>query len=79
MSDQLVADNAQHSKQTCMPPPDKPTISASKQLQTYALDRAATGTGLTLVLRNLLMILYRYLFPIQNKIRFLRSSYLISF
>ena len=35
-----------HNRQTSMPPMGfEPTISAGEQLQTYALDRAATGTG----------------------------------
>ena len=36
-----------HNRQTSMPPVGfEPTISASEQPQNYALDRAATGTGL---------------------------------
>ena len=35
-----------HNRQTSMPPEGfKPTISAGERPQTYALDRAATGTG----------------------------------
>jgi hypothetical protein len=35
-----------HNRQTSMPPLGfKPTISAGKRPQTYALDRVATGTG----------------------------------
>ena len=35
-----------HNRQTTMPPVGfEPTISAGKWPQTYALDRAATGTG----------------------------------
>ena len=35
-----------HNRQTSMPPVGfEPTISAGERLQTYALDRAATGTG----------------------------------
>ena len=35
-----------HNRQTSMPPVGfEPTISAGKRPQTYALDRAATGTG----------------------------------
>ena len=35
-----------HNRQTSMPPVGfKPTISAGERPQTYALDRAATGTG----------------------------------
>jgi len=35
-----------HNRQTSMPPVGfEPTISAGEQLQTYTLDRAATGTG----------------------------------
>ena len=35
-----------HNRQTSMPPVGfEPTISADERLQTYALDRAATGTG----------------------------------
>ena len=37
-----------HNRQTSMPPVGfEPTISAGERPQTYALDRAATGTGLT--------------------------------
>jgi hypothetical protein len=36
-----------HNRQTSMPPADfEPAISAGKRLQTYALDRSATGIGL---------------------------------
>ena len=39
-------DNTQHDRQTSMPPEGfEPTIPASERQQTYALDRAATGTG----------------------------------
>jgi len=35
-----------HNRQICMPPVgSEPTISAGERSQTYALDRAATGTG----------------------------------
>ena len=47
-SDQLVAETStwQHSQQTSMLPVGfEPTTSAGERLQTYALDRAATGTG----------------------------------
>ena len=41
-----TSDNTQHSQQTSMPPAGfEPTISAGERPQTYALDRAATGTG----------------------------------
>ena len=53
-SDQLVAETStwQHitlttDKHPCLPVGFEPTISASERPQTYALDRAATGTGLT--------------------------------
>ena len=53
MSDQLVAEtptwqHTQHSQQTNIHAPVgfEPTISAGERSQTYALDRAATGTGL---------------------------------
>ena len=52
MSDQLVAETSTwkkhntHNKQTSMPPMGfEPTVSAGGRPQTYALDRAATGTG----------------------------------
>ena len=44
-----------HNRQISMPPVEfEPTISAGERPQTYALDRAATGTGLqpSLVCRN---------------------------
>ena len=51
-SDQLVAETSTctthntHNTQTSMPPEGfEPTISAGERPQTYALDRAATGTG----------------------------------
>jgi hypothetical protein len=44
--DLYVKTHNTHSRQTSMPPPGfEPTISAGERLQTYALDRAATGTG----------------------------------
>ena len=46
-----------HNRQTTMPPVGfEPKISADKRPQTYALDRAATGTG-----RNLFTYLFTYL------------------
>jgi hypothetical protein len=50
-SDQLVSEtstvlNTQHSTQTSMPSVgNEPTASACERPQTYAIDRAATGTG----------------------------------
>jgi len=39
-----------HNRQTSMPPVGfEPTISAGERLQTYALDRAVTGTGIFLI------------------------------
>ena len=39
-----------HNRQTSMPPMGfEPTISAGERPQTYALDRAATGTGITFI------------------------------
>ena len=44
----LTTDNT-HNRQTSLPPVGfEPTISASERPQTYALDRAAIGTGLTI-------------------------------
>ena len=55
MSDNLVAETSNltthntHNRQTSTPPVGfEPTISAGEQPQTYALDRAATGTGTAL-------------------------------
>ena len=46
-SQRPLPDNTQHSQQTSMPPVGfEPTISTGERRQTYALDRAATGTGL---------------------------------
>jgi hypothetical protein len=46
-SQRLLPDNTQHSQQTCMPPVGfEPTISAGERPHTYALDRAATVTGI---------------------------------
>ena len=47
-SQRLLPDNTHntHNRQTSMPPVGfEPTISAGERPQTYALDRAATGTG----------------------------------
>ena len=46
-SQRPLPDNTQHSQQTTSMPPVEfdPTISAGERPQTYALDRAATGTG----------------------------------
>ena len=39
-----------HNRQTSIPPVGfEPTISAGERPQTYALDRAATGTGLQII------------------------------
>jgi len=50
-SQRPLPDNTQHSQQTNIHAPAgfEPTISASERPQTYALDRAATGTGLEFV------------------------------
>jgi len=45
-SQRPLPDKTQHSQQTIMPPMGfEPTISTGERPQTYALDRAATGTG----------------------------------
>ena len=45
-SQRPLPDNTQHSRQTSMPPARfEPTISAGERTHTYALGRAATGTG----------------------------------
>jgi len=45
-SQRPLPDNTQQSQQTDMPPVGfEPTISAGERPQTYALDRAVTGTG----------------------------------
>jgi hypothetical protein len=47
-SQRVLPDNTQHSQQTdrLAPPMEfEPTVSAGERPQTYALDRAATGTG----------------------------------
>jgi len=45
-SQRPLPDNTQHPQQTFMPPVGfEPTISACERPQTYALDRAASGTG----------------------------------
>ena len=46
-SQRPLPDNTQHSRQTNIHAPVglEPTISAGERPQTYALDRAATGTG----------------------------------
>ena len=46
-----------HNRQTSMPPVGfEPTISAGERLQTYALDRPATGTGTFLLLKIFVLI-----------------------
>ena len=45
-----------HNRQICMPPVGfEPTISAGERPQTYALERAATGTGVKHIIRNLIL------------------------
>jgi len=54
-SQRPLPDYTQHSQQTSMPPVEfEPTIAAGERPKTYALDRAATGTGwrCDLVTRN---------------------------
>ena len=54
-SQRHLPDNTQHSKQTSMSPVGfEPTISAGERQQTYALDRAATGTGCPSTYTNIL-------------------------
>ena len=38
----------------------EPTISAGERPQTYTLDRAATGTGFTLLLLKLIYVLVKF-------------------
>ena len=46
-SQRTFPDNTQNLRQTSMPPAEfEPAIPANERPQTYALDRAATGTGL---------------------------------
>ena len=48
--DLYLTTHSTHNRQTSMPPVGfEPTISAGKRPQNYALDRAATGTGLFLI------------------------------
>jgi hypothetical protein len=52
-SQRPLPDNTQPSRQTSMPSVGfEPTISAGKRTQTYALDRAANGTGVTFPIRT---------------------------
>ena len=52
-----------HNRQTSMPPVGfEPTISAGERLQTYALDRAATGTGLSNMLITCIFLTFQNLF-----------------
>jgi len=60
-----------HNGQTSMPPVEfEPTISAGERPQTYALDRAATGTGNKMVICwgiwNIYLIIMKYL-PFSNR------------
>ena len=49
--DLYLTTHSTHNRQTSMPPAGfEPTISAGERSQTYALDRAATGTGCLLLL-----------------------------
>ena len=63
-----------HNRQTSMPPAEfEPTISADERPQTYALDCAATGTGLQSVkrvkhLRTLNMAINRHKLHISHSI-----------
>jgi hypothetical protein len=53
--DLYLATNNTHNRQTSMPLAGfEPTISAGERPQTYALDRAATGTGVFLINPHLL-------------------------
>ena len=46
-----------HNRQTSMPPVGfEPTISAGERPQTYALDRAATGTGFLMFIKYQIML-----------------------
>jgi hypothetical protein len=50
LSQRPLPDNTQHSQQTTHPCPPvrfEPTVSAGERPKTYALDRAANGTGIT--------------------------------
>ena len=55
-SQKSLSDNTQHSQQTSTSPVGfEPTISAGEWPQTYALDRAATGTDWFIILGNSLL------------------------
>ena len=52
-TDLYLTTNNTHNRQTSMLPVGfEPTISAGERPQTYALDRAATGTGIYIYLRD---------------------------
>ena len=56
-----------HNRQTSMPQAEfEPTISAGERPQTYASDRAATGTGISFIYRNYIII-YNYVNQINSK------------
>ena len=55
-SQRPLPDNTQHSQETDIRSPAgfEPTVSAGQRPQTYALDRAATGTGHCLMIHSLM-------------------------
>ena len=51
--DLYLTTHNKHNRQTSIPPVGfEPTITAGKRPQTYALDRAATGTGTYMIISN---------------------------
>jgi len=62
----LITHNT-HNTQITMPPVGfEPTISAGERPQTYALDRALTGTGYCLGYNNLYIVMYCKLYNTCN-------------
>ena len=68
LSDLYLTTHNTHNRQTSMPPVKfEPTISAGERPQTYALDRAAAGTGTSC--RSILMLSFYLRLGLQSGLR----------
>ena len=73
--DVYLTTNNTHNRQISMPPVGfEPTISAGERSQTYALDRAATGTGQYYLYTQIKYNIPRARGGVESNIRYLRYS-----
>ena len=75
--DLYLTTNNTHNRQTSMPPAGfEPTISVGERPQTYALDRAATGTGKLFRYKRIIIIIIIIIYLTANGLSAGGSGYI---